>query len=176
VAPADGRALRRAARRADRLQLAGGGEDRRGRPCRPAVRRAAPAPDRLRAAAPAAACHRPRLRERPLAVAAAARRRRRPARLLPRTCPLVAVLACERRLRVTDARRADAPRRRPRRARPALLRARRVPRPPHARRSDARAGLHPLSGTIRRGMEEQRPLQEQLAELGAQLDWVREYL
>jgi hypothetical protein len=32
------------------------------------------------------------------------------------------------------------------------------------------------AATIRRVLEETKPLQEQLDELGAQLDWVREYL
>ena len=33
-----------------------------------------------------------------------------------------------------------------------------------------------MTATIRRDMDEQKPLTEQLSELEAQLDWVREYL
>jgi len=36
--------------------------------------------------------------------------------------------------------------------------------------------VQPLTATIDRVVDEQKPLTDQLSELGAQLDWVREYL
>ncbi len=83
---------------------------------------------------------------------------------VPRAHPLVAVLARVDRLRLAHGRRADEDHHAGDRARRAALRRQR-----HARAADARRYDPGM-------LEDARSLTDQLEELGAQLDWVREYL
>ena len=80
-------------------------------------------------------------------------------------------------LRVARPRRDAAPARPARRARRPARVGERHPRPRDAHRSDAPQGVcEVIRGTILGMIEDGKSLADQLSELEAQLDWVREYL